>query len=254
MRKPKALWTEQVGGELIQRYFAEDEADEAEWVGREMHRLHESEGVAVVGHGHLLPDQRPEPGAGGAPGPPQDPVQGHRRHPVLRRREVKDVLAYLRAVVNPSDEVSLRRIVNVPKRGVGDTQRRPAGGVGGGVGQAAGRRPGQGRGGGREREGAGRHPRPGRLLQDLRDAEMGPAATLERVLAVTGYAAELRVGALHRGRREAGEPGRAGRVRPPVRGGGRHRGRPSGIRLPRDGQPGGRLRRDRPRRVVRSCS
>ena len=37
------------------------------------------------------------------------------------RREVKDALAYLRALVNPDDEVSWKRIVNVPKRGVGDT-------------------------------------------------------------------------------------------------------------------------------------
>ena len=37
------------------------------------------------------------------------------------RREVKDILAYLRALVNPDDEVSWRRIVNTPKRGVGDT-------------------------------------------------------------------------------------------------------------------------------------
>ena len=42
------------------------------------------------------------------------------------RREVKDALAYLRAVVNPADEVSVKRIVNVPKRGVGDTTRRPS--------------------------------------------------------------------------------------------------------------------------------
>ncbi|HEX7277522.1 MAG TPA: UvrD-helicase domain-containing protein, partial [Acidimicrobiales bacterium] len=42
-RKPKALWTEQIGGELIQRYYAEDEADEAAWAGREMLRLHGSE-------------------------------------------------------------------------------------------------------------------------------------------------------------------------------------------------------------------
>src|SRR5206468_2663963 len=43
MRRPRALWTEQVGGELIRRYFAEDEHEEAAWVTREMMRLHESE-------------------------------------------------------------------------------------------------------------------------------------------------------------------------------------------------------------------
>src|SRR5438270_2605246 len=44
LRKPKALWTEQVGGELIQRYFAEDEHDEAGWVTHEIQRLHDAEG------------------------------------------------------------------------------------------------------------------------------------------------------------------------------------------------------------------
>src|SRR5207248_2614508 len=43
MRKPKALWTEQVGGELIQRYYAEDETDEAGWVAHEIARLHDAE-------------------------------------------------------------------------------------------------------------------------------------------------------------------------------------------------------------------
>src|SRR4051794_32112419 len=41
MRKPKALWTEQIGGELISRYHAEDEHDEAAWITREMARLHD---------------------------------------------------------------------------------------------------------------------------------------------------------------------------------------------------------------------
>src|SRR6185295_3636519 len=44
MRKPKALWTEQVGGELITRYHAEDEHDEASWVVQEINRLHRAEG------------------------------------------------------------------------------------------------------------------------------------------------------------------------------------------------------------------
>ncbi len=191
MRKPKALWTEQVGGELIQRYFAEDEADEAEWVGREMHRLHDSEGwrwsdMAIfyrtnaqsrVLEEHLVRHKIPYKVIGGTR--------------FYERREVKDVLAYLRAVVNPSDEVSLRRIINVPKRGVGDTSvaRLEAWAAASGkplVDALA------------KAEVAGVSGRAlagiralSALLQDLRDTEMGPAATLERVLAVTGYAAEL---------------------------------------------------------------
>ncbi|MEA2704815.1 MAG: ATP-dependent helicase UvrD/PcrA [Actinomycetota bacterium] len=191
MRKPKALWTEQVGGELIQRYFAEDEADEAEWVGREMHRLHESDGwrwsdMAVfyrtnaqsrVLEEHLVRHKIPYRVIGGTR--------------FYERREVKDVLAYLRAVVNPSDEVSLRRIVNVPKRGVGDTSvarlEAWASSSGRPLVDALAKADEAGVSG---RALAGIRDLTG-LLQDLRDTEMGPAATLERVLAVTGYAAEL---------------------------------------------------------------
>ena len=121
MRKPKALWTEQVGGELISRYHAEDERDEASWVVDEMRRQKrennyrysdmavfyrtnaQSRAIEEELHRRDVPYQV----IGGAK--------------FFDRREVKDLLAYLKAVVNPADEVSLKRIVNVPKRGVGDT-------------------------------------------------------------------------------------------------------------------------------------
>src|SRR5205807_4899539 len=121
LRKPKALWTEQVGGELIQRYFAEDEHDEAGWATHEIQRLHDAEGyrwgdVALFyrtnAQSRVLEEELVRVGI------PYKVVGGTRFY---ERREVKDALAYLRAVVNPVDEVSLRRIVNVPKRGVGDT-------------------------------------------------------------------------------------------------------------------------------------
>ncbi len=121
MRRPKALWTEQVGGELIRRYFAEDEHEEAAWVTGEMGRLHESENerwgdMAVFyrtnAQSRVLEEQLVRRKI------PYRVVGGTRFYD---RREVKDALAYLRAVVNPADEVSVRRVVNVPKRGVGDT-------------------------------------------------------------------------------------------------------------------------------------
>ena len=74
------------------------------------------------------------------------------------RREIKDLLAYLRAVANPVDEVSLKRIVNVPKRGVGDTSVARLDVFGPGPRRPLRRRPQPGRGGGRDRAGAGRHP------------------------------------------------------------------------------------------------
>ena len=121
MRKPKALWTEQVGGEVITRYHAEDEHDEANWVVGEMLRLHERHDalwgeMAVFyrtnAQSRVLEEQLVRRNI------PYKVVGGTR---FFDRREVKDLLAYLRAVANPSDEVSLKRIVNVPKRGVGDT-------------------------------------------------------------------------------------------------------------------------------------
>jgi DNA helicase II / ATP-dependent DNA helicase PcrA len=121
MRKPKALWTEQVGGEVITRYHAEDEHDEAGWAVGEMLRLHDRHDarwgdMAVFyrtnAQSRVLEEQLVRRNI------PYKVVGGTR---FFDRREVKDLLAYLRAVANPSDEVSLKRIVNVPKRGVGDT-------------------------------------------------------------------------------------------------------------------------------------
>src|SRR5438067_1595013 len=115
MRKPKALWTEQIGGELISRYHAEDEHDEAAWVCHEMRRVHENEhyrwgDIAVFyrtnAQSRSIEEQLVRVGV------PYKVVGGTRFYD---RREVKDLLAYLRAVRNPSDEVSFKRIVNVPK-------------------------------------------------------------------------------------------------------------------------------------------
>src|SRR5215203_2761505 len=95
-RRPKHLWTEQVGGELITRYHAQDEHDEAAYLAHEIARLTDSEGYSF-----------------------SDIAVFYRTN--AQSRVIEETLAYLRALVNPDDEVSWRRIVNVPKRGVGDT-------------------------------------------------------------------------------------------------------------------------------------
>ncbi len=126
-RKPKALWTDQVGGELITRYHAEDEHDEGSWLASEVSMLHR-----VAGPGGRTPYEwgdiavfyRTNAQSRAVEEElvrrdiPYKVVGGTRFYD---RREVKDMLAYLRAVANPTDEVSYKRIVNVPKRGVGDT-------------------------------------------------------------------------------------------------------------------------------------
>ena len=120
-RHPKQLWTEQVGGELITRYHAEDEHDEAAFVAHETTRLVETDGqrfsdIAVFYRTNA--QSRVVEEALVRAGIPYRVVGGLKFYD---RREVKDMLAYLRALVNPDDEVSWRRVVNTPKRGVGDT-------------------------------------------------------------------------------------------------------------------------------------
>src|SRR5262249_43955765 len=120
-RRPKHLWTEQVGGELLVRFQGEDEHDEAAFVVREISRLVEHDtyryrDVAVFyrtnAQSRVLEECIVRAGL---------PYRVFGGVKFYDRREVKDVLAYLRALVNPDDEVSWKRIANVPKRGVGDT-------------------------------------------------------------------------------------------------------------------------------------
>ncbi len=120
-RKPKELWTEVGHGDRIVRYHASDETDEAQWVCREMSRLHDGgdvrwDEVAIFyrtnAMSRVLEDQLIRAGI------PYRVVGGTRFYD---RREIKDALAYVKAVVNPVDEVSVKRILNVPKRGIGDT-------------------------------------------------------------------------------------------------------------------------------------
>jgi superfamily I DNA/RNA helicase len=120
-RKPKELWTDQGGGEAIARFHAEDEVDEAQWVVQQMSKLHEVGDsrwgdMAVFyrtnAQSRVLEDSLMRAGI------PYRVIGGTRFYD---RREVKDALAYLRSVVNPADEVSVKRVLNVPKRGVGDS-------------------------------------------------------------------------------------------------------------------------------------
>lgn len=120
-RKPKDLWTDQGPGEKIVRYHADDESDEAQYVANEIARLHDHEQVrydemAVFyranAQSRVLEEFLLRVGI------PYKVVGGTRFYD---RREIKDAIAYLRAIVNPTDEVSVKRIINVPKRGVGDS-------------------------------------------------------------------------------------------------------------------------------------
>jgi DNA helicase-2/ATP-dependent DNA helicase PcrA len=119
-RKPKRLWSEQGDGAKIAGYVAENEHDEAAWVAGEIDRLHDTSGVRpcdVAVFYRTNAQSRVFEEIFIRVGLPYKVVGGVRFY---ERREVRDALAYLRVLVNPLDEVSLRRIVNVPKRGIGD--------------------------------------------------------------------------------------------------------------------------------------
>jgi DNA helicase-2/ATP-dependent DNA helicase PcrA len=120
-RKPKMLWTDAGRGDRIVRYHADDEGDEGQWVARTIADLHDGGSyrwgdVAVFYRTNA--QSRVIEEALMRSGVPYKVVGGTKFYD---RREVKDALAYLRAVVNPADEISVKRVVNVPKRGVGDT-------------------------------------------------------------------------------------------------------------------------------------
>ncbi len=120
-RKPKELWTDKSAGDKIVLYRADDEVDEAAWIIGELERLHGQGGlrwsdVAIFYRANAQSRIIEERLAGVSV--PYRVVGGTRFYD---RREVKDALAYLRAVINPTDEVSLKRVLNVPKRGIGDS-------------------------------------------------------------------------------------------------------------------------------------
>ncbi len=120
-RKPKDLWTDKSTGDKIVLYRADDEVEEAAWVVGELQRQHEQGAlrwseVAIFYRANAQSRIIEERLASASI--PYRVVGGTRFYD---RREIKDALAYLRAIVNPADEVSLKRVLNVPKRGIGDS-------------------------------------------------------------------------------------------------------------------------------------
>ena len=119
-RKPKRLWTDSGAGAQIVAYVADDEREEARFVVEEIDRLGDSAGVRpgdVAIFYRANAQSRVIEDALVRVGLPYKLVGGTRFY---ERKEIKDAIAYLRAVANPDDDVNLRRILNVPKRGLGE--------------------------------------------------------------------------------------------------------------------------------------
>ena len=119
-RRAKNLWTDSGDGDLIKVYVGDDEHDEASFIAREIDRMSD-EGISRPGDTAVFYRTNAQSRAVEEvfirTGMPYKVVGGVRFY---ERKEVRDILAYLRTIVNPADEVSLRRILNTPKRGIGD--------------------------------------------------------------------------------------------------------------------------------------
>jgi DNA helicase-2/ATP-dependent DNA helicase PcrA len=119
-RKPKRLWSEEGLGEQIVGYVADTEHAEADWVAREIDRLcdaNEARPGDVAVFYRTNAQSRVFEEVFIRVGLPYKVVGGVRFY---ERKEVRDALAYLRAVINDDDTVSIRRILNTPRRGIGD--------------------------------------------------------------------------------------------------------------------------------------
>ena len=119
-RRKKNLWTDSGSGAPIIGYVGDNEHDEASFVARSIDKLGDEHGVKpgdVAVFYRTNAQSRALEEVFVRVGLPYKVVGGTRFY---ERREVKDALAYLRVLSNPADTVNLRRILNVPKRGIGD--------------------------------------------------------------------------------------------------------------------------------------
>ncbi len=119
-RKDKRLFTAEGDGEKIQAFQASDERDEGRWIAGEIEKLHAKgtsyDDIAVFyrtnAQSRILEDMFLRAGV------PYKIVGGTR---FFDRAEIRDVMAYLKMIVNPADEMSVKRVINTPRRGIGST-------------------------------------------------------------------------------------------------------------------------------------
>ncbi len=119
-RRPKRLWSDSGAGDSIVAYVADHEHDEAAFIAGEIDRLQDDVGVVprdVAVFYRTNAQSRAIEEVLIRVGLPYKVIGGVRFY---ERKEVRDALAYLRAVANPADDVSIRRILNTPRRGIGD--------------------------------------------------------------------------------------------------------------------------------------
>ncbi|NMP36649.1 MAG: UvrD-helicase domain-containing protein [Clostridiales bacterium] len=132
-RKGKELWTAKQGGDKITLYTCADDLDEGRYIADEI--LNGVSSGSTWGDFAVLYRMNAQSNsierAFVRAGVPYRVIGGHRFY---ERKEIKDALAYLAVICNPSDDVRLRRIINEPKRGIGDTTVNMAAAIAGQLG------------------------------------------------------------------------------------------------------------------------
>ena len=118
-RKRKKLWSEQKEGEKIKIQVASDEMEEAEFVADTIGRMHRRENKAFKNFAVLYRANAQARAIEDALNRSQIPYNIYGGTKFYERKEIKDLVAYLRLLQNVQDDISLKRIINVPKRGIG---------------------------------------------------------------------------------------------------------------------------------------
>jgi len=122
-RRPKRLWTEIEGGEKVQLSELGDDHEEARWVAAEVERLGEEHGVGRADVAIFYRTNAMSRALEDTLVRFELPYQVIGGTKFYDRAEVKDAIAYLNLLLNPSDQVSFARIVNSPRRGIGETSQ-----------------------------------------------------------------------------------------------------------------------------------
>jgi len=120
-RKEKSLWTENVEGQPLVCYVGNDERDEAGYVVERIKRLHELEGRPFNDFAVLYRTNAQSRALEERLMKASTPYRVFSGLKFYQRLEIKDILAYLKVLYNPSDQVSFSRVLGVPKRGLGDS-------------------------------------------------------------------------------------------------------------------------------------
>lgn len=118
-RKEKALWTQQEGGAPIELLFPDDEEAEAAFIAAKIKLLAFESGISYDDFGILIRTNGQARAIEEALLEANLPYRMSGGQSFFQRKEIKDIAAYLRVILNPDDNVNLLRIINVPRRGIG---------------------------------------------------------------------------------------------------------------------------------------